>query len=96
LGVNNSGQVVGDYVDAADVMHGFIYSGTTFTSFDVPGSTATTINGLNDVGQIVGFFVDQNGNTIGFEAQIPEPVSFTLAGVGLLGLGLLRLRRART
>jgi len=91
LGLNNKGQVVGDYVDAGGVMHGFVYNGSTFQSFDVPGSTSTTINGINDKGQIVGFFNDPNANTVGFVGiPTPEPITFTLSALGFLALGLFR------
>ncbi len=32
---------------------------------DAPGATQTTINGINDFGNIVGFFQDAAGNTNG-------------------------------
>jgi len=41
-GVNNAGQVVGNYNDALNVSHGFLRgSDGTFTSFDIPGSRQT-------------------------------------------------------
>jgi hypothetical protein len=36
---------------------------------DRNGVGTTTINGLNDNGQLVGFYVDSNGNTDGFLAN---------------------------
>ncbi len=42
---------------------------------------------LNDRGQIVGFYVDGNDNTIGFLASSPAPEP----GKGVLGLALLGL-----
>jgi hypothetical protein len=90
LGLNNEGQVVGDYVDGNGVMHGFLFDGMNYFSIDPPGSTATTINGINDQGQIVGFFVDP-GNTIGFEANpTPEPLTFGFPGLMVLAAGVLR------
>jgi hypothetical protein len=35
---------------------------------DANGKGATTINGLNDRGQLVGFYTDAGGNTDGFLA----------------------------
>ena len=69
LGLNNAGLVVGDYIDAASLMHGFVYNSTNghFHSIDDPkGLGTTTINGINNLRQIVGFYVDSNGHTDGF------------------------------
>ena len=73
LGVNNVGQVVGQYNDATGVTHGFLYQHGVYHSIDYTGvtpdgkpATATTVNGINNKGQIVGFYVAANGNTIGF------------------------------
>ena len=57
-------------------MHGFVYNVSTghFHSVDDPGGIGTTtINGINNFGQIVGFYVDSKGNTDGF---IGTPISF--------------------
>ncbi|HEY2621457.1 MAG TPA: PEP-CTERM sorting domain-containing protein [Acetobacteraceae bacterium] len=97
LGINNLGDIVGDYVDGTGAMHGYLDVGNMFTSFDPTGSTATTANGINDLGQIVGFYADANGNTIGFLAQVPEPATLVLFGSGLAGIALVRPRkRSRT
>ena len=73
LGVNDHDEVVGVYTvgsgsDAA--MHGFTWTRDRgFTSFDDPhGMGTTTINGVNNAGDLVGFYVDANGNTDGFLA----------------------------
>jgi len=58
LGINNAGQVVGDYIDAGGGMHGFVFDtgAATYQSIDDPnGVGTTTINGINDNGQLVGF-----------------------------------------
>jgi hypothetical protein len=51
-------------------MHGFTWTPQGgFRSVDDPhGIGTTTINGVNDFGQLVGFYVDGNGNTDGFAA----------------------------
>jgi probable HAF family extracellular repeat protein len=47
-GINDKGQIVGTYIDSADVQHGFLLSGTTYTTLDVTGgdtnSAAMAIN----------------------------------------------------
>jgi probable HAF family extracellular repeat protein len=70
LGVNNTGQVVGSYLDAAGTTHGFLWSPhSPLRSIDDPNSAGTTvINGLNNRGQLVGFYTDTVGNTHGLLA----------------------------
>jgi len=73
LGVNNSDEVVGTYTvgsGSSAVMHGFTWTPQHgFRTVDDPhGVGTTTINGVNDFGQVVGFYVDANGNTDGFLA----------------------------
>ncbi len=71
LGINNRDEVVGSYTDGNGNMHGFRYRDGQYTSIDVPGGANTVINGVNDEGWVVGFFVDpqQNNNTIGVVGQ---------------------------
>jgi probable HAF family extracellular repeat protein len=53
-GINSSGEVVGWFLDSANLTHGFLLSGGTYTQLDVPGYPETIAGGINDVGQIVG------------------------------------------
>lgn len=68
LGLNNAGVVVGTYNDTAGTAHGFTYNLNTksFHAVNVPHSTSTVINGINDRGWIVGFYTAPNKDTIGF------------------------------
>ena len=53
-------------------MHGIICNvikGTCQQQDDPNGIGTTTFNGLNDLGQIVGFYVNGQGNTIGLLAN---------------------------
>jgi uncharacterized membrane protein len=59
FGINNGGQIVGDYVDRAGVSHGFVrHPDGTVTRVDVPGATATQPSDIDDRGRIVGSYVD--------------------------------------
>jgi probable HAF family extracellular repeat protein len=66
FGCNNNGDVVGSFTDANGNVHGFIFDRGLFIQFDAPGSSQTAafgvmgtlINGINDHGDIVGFFSD--------------------------------------
>ncbi len=77
LGVNTSDQIVGTYTVGtgnAAQMHGFLLSNplhhAQWQTIDDPnGVGTTTINGLNDHADLVGFYVDGNGNTDGFLAR---------------------------
>ena len=82
LGVNDLREVVGVYTvgtGSSAVMHGFTW--TPFRGFrtvdDPQGTGTTTINGVNDNGDLVGFYVDSAGSTDGFAAvptgQTPLP-----------------------
>jgi probable HAF family extracellular repeat protein len=59
LGVNNHGQVVGQYMDSGGLTHGFLYtvSSGQYINLDDPNGVGTTIaNGINDNGIVVGFY----------------------------------------
>jgi hypothetical protein len=61
---------VGSYWDGT-TNHGFVLDQGNYTTLDVPGSTFTWANGINDSGQIVGSYEDAGG-THGFLAT-PVP-----------------------
>jgi uncharacterized membrane protein len=77
-GINDRGQIVGDFTDDAGIQHGFlgqilgttssianfVYAHGTFTPLNNLGESAFAF-GINDVGQIVGGLSDSNGDTIG-------------------------------
>jgi probable HAF family extracellular repeat protein len=50
--INNSGQIVGRGPQSS----GFLYSGGTYTYLDAPGAFNTSAFGINDAGQIVGYY----------------------------------------
>ena len=82
-GINNDGQIVGYYytTSAPFVPVGFLFSAGNFTSFVYPGSGAdgTHATGINDNGVIVGY--------------VPEPGTFALAALCLVGLFAMARKR---
>lgn len=54
--LNNRGHVVGWYIDAAGVYHGFVLINGRYTSVDFPGAGHTSTLGINDSGDIVGAY----------------------------------------
>lgn len=104
LGLNNEGLAVGSFVDGSGETQGLILNiGTVaWQTISDPGASATaafnvtgtTVNGLNDAGDLVGFYSDGT-NVDGFLATpiaTPEPGTF-----GLISLGgvLVWMARAR-
>lgn len=61
-GVNDKGDVVGLYLDSANVQHGFSKIGTKYTSIDVKGDTATVAWGINNAGQITVYATNSAGD----------------------------------
>src|SRR5262245_1998383 len=71
-GVNAAGQVVGSYTDASGISHGFVYAGGGYANFDDPdaGNSGDTLpDGINNLGQIVGWF-----------SNFPQEIAFLKIG----------------
>jgi hypothetical protein len=87
FGVNDFGEVVGTYMTGQGnnaKSFGFTWSRRTgFRKINDPhGRGATTLNGINNAGDLVGFFTDRMGNTDGvlvakghFRAPMATPVT---------------------
>jgi hypothetical protein len=66
LGINTTGEIVGQFRDASGHSYGFLKNGGDFTSIDPPGSTSTVAAGINDSGQIVGWYNNSANEERGF------------------------------
>ena len=71
FGINNAGQIVGYFTAGGPLGtsdNGFLFDSatSTFTNLNFPGATFTFANGINDIGEIVGFYVDNSGKDHGF------------------------------
>jgi len=57
FGINDIGEVVGDYSDDPDHAHGYLRSSKgDFTPLNVPDAGSTTAQGINNAGTIVGYY----------------------------------------
>jgi hypothetical protein len=73
-GVNRSGVIAGDYVDANNIQHGMILKGTNLTTFDLQGCQTTA----NTVGSIAAFAINNLGTVAGWCLNASSvPVAFT-------------------
>ena len=70
--LNNSGAIVGTYIDSNFVFHGYLRTpdGNTVT-VDPLGSVFTWSSGMNGLGTITGYYLDANSVTHGF-LRIPR------------------------
>jgi uncharacterized membrane protein len=56
IGINDLGQIVGEFQDARKLIHGYLRNNGVFTQIDVPCAPSNSITGINDLGQFVGSF----------------------------------------
>ena len=65
-GINDLDQISGEYVDDTGTPHGFIKTGSNYTTFSVPGAIATIGISLNNEGVVTGYYVKPDGSPHGF------------------------------
>jgi uncharacterized membrane protein len=53
--INKAGDIVGQFYDSANAGHGFLLHSGSYT-VDYPGATSTSLEGINNKGQIVGAY----------------------------------------
>jgi hypothetical protein len=80
FGLNDRNWVVGRYASSG-VTHGLFFTPpNNFFTFDFPGSTFTSLNGINAKGVICGRYVDAAGIAHGFLARVRGTPPTTPAG----------------
>lgn len=95
-GINDSGYIVGFYIDSANNAQGFLYNGSkeTYTTISCPGFTNTLAYGINNAGMIVGGVGSSDtGPFTAFEYSsgkcstfnFPKAISTTAIGVNKSG-----------
>jgi probable HAF family extracellular repeat protein len=61
-GINRAGEIVGEYLDEySGNSHGFYLAKGSVTTVDVPLTSGTSANAINDAGQIAGTYQDNSG-----------------------------------
>ena len=90
-GMNNAGQIVGAYRDAAGVTHNFLRSadGATYTAVVVPGSQpgTTTTDAINNLGQVAGNYIDASSGLFRSYIRSADGSTFTPFDIPSLGPG---------
>jgi uncharacterized membrane protein len=91
--INDSGNIVGAYIDSQGSGHGFVLKNSVYTTLDVPGAISTIARGINKSGDIVLNWVDANGNynaslfdgTTYNTINVPNAVSSQAMGISASG-----------
>jgi probable HAF family extracellular repeat protein len=65
-GSDNSGRVVGVYVDGKQRFHGFVRNHRGVTRIDVPGAAGTLVSKINEQGQMVGAYTEDRATSPSF------------------------------
>jgi uncharacterized membrane protein len=66
-GINNRGQIVGDYGDASGVFHAFLLEEGRYSTIDFPEAQQDSVaNGINSAGQVAARYFDGPGNNQGY------------------------------
>jgi len=88
--INDRGDIVGSYSDAAGQVHGFLYRNRKFFTIDVPGSSTTVAVDINRDGTIVGNF-DSHGYIYRHKAfeQVDAPGAFETSVTAINNLGVV-------
>lgn len=80
MGINHSGTaLVGFYKPTLLTSAGFVYQSGTVTTLEFPGSNETFATGINDLGEVVGYFFDANNDVHGFTWTPSAPAEKTLS-----------------
>jgi probable HAF family extracellular repeat protein len=65
--INDAGQSVGYFQDSTGTVHGYLKTGSNFTTLDAPGAVGyTSAQGINNLGAVTGTYIDASNNYNGF------------------------------
>jgi probable HAF family extracellular repeat protein len=81
FGINDKGQIVGQYVNAAGATPGILINGPTFTTINAPsGPDIVNAQGINNNGLVVGFYFGTDGQDHGFLFDSSKTNASTVTG----------------
>lgn len=91
--INDSGSIVGFFMDSSTMLHAYLYQSGVFTRLDFPNSQWTAALGIDNAGSISGIYEDNNLVTHGFiyangvftQAAPPNSSASGLAGISNRG-----------
>jgi uncharacterized membrane protein len=84
FGINDKGQIVGQYTNAAGAMPGVLINGPTFTTINAPsGPDTVNAQGINNNGLVVGFFVGNDNQDHGFFFDSSKTSASTVTGIAI-------------
>jgi probable HAF family extracellular repeat protein len=79
-GINPAGTALVGFDEPSGVASaGFVYQNGTLTTLEFPGSNETLATGINDLGEVVGYFFDKNNNIHGFTWTPSAPAEKSLS-----------------
>jgi uncharacterized membrane protein len=92
-GINDSGSIVGSYLDSVLAGHAYLYQGGVFSKLDFPNALWTVAVSINNSGTVSGYFADTKAIVHGFIYQngkfnridVPGAFSTALGGVSNSG-----------
>lgn len=80
-GINNTGDIVGEYLDSKGAAHGFTLISGSYATIDFPHAAGTVANEINDGGQITGYYAGQD-STVDLQGFLATPLSPTPTNSG--------------
>lgn len=89
LGINNAGDFVGTIRLTNETRPAFVSLGGVVTTFGVPNAIVTFAYQLNKGNQIIGYYIDANGNNHGFTRDKRGTLAFPIDMPGATGTFLL-------
>jgi probable HAF family extracellular repeat protein len=82
FGINDTGAIVGDFQNSPSTTHAFLYQNGTFTDLDPSGVGSSRASGINNAGQIVGYY-----SVGGFRTSAYSVINYSTDSIGSLGGG---------